>query len=55
MNAANVIFCHGVIGAPRANATLKVTFPDGTVISDKLIIDTMIECIKKAGPSDVRN
>ncbi len=52
-NASNVIYCHGVVGAPRINSRLQVTLPNGYVIPNMPILDTMIECIKLANPQQV--
>ncbi|MBR6458490.1 MAG: hypothetical protein IKS71_07815 [Bacteroidales bacterium] len=49
------IFCDGAINAPRQNAQLVVTLPDGSTINKGGVQDTLIECIKIANPQTVQN
>lgn len=39
----------------RRGTTLRVTFEDGTIISENTAKQTMMECIKKIGPQRVAN
>lgn len=49
------IFCDGVINEPRKNAQLVVKQSNGTPIVGSGVVDTLIECIKIAGPANVEN
>lgn len=52
-NAQPNIFCDGVINMPRKNAQLVVKQSNGTQIVGLGVVDTLIECIKTAGPANV--
>lgn len=53
-NVKNSVFCHGVVGAPRAKSRIQVTLSDGSILQEAKVHETMIKCIQIAGPDKVR-